>query len=180
MHLIPPFEKIDVTTGSISSAFSSLLAKVSTPFILRSSITNEGKCDSLMSGKSVSIKKIISLKCAKDAYIAVKFQKDIDEIILQQEIEHSLHLTVMVEHDFFYMDFSGEKKGIYLESERFATGDFPENFAKKLRSIVASLKESVAVPFLLEAGICGERLYLYQIMKLRPEYISKIITEAAR
>lgn len=146
-------------------------------FILRSALKNEGDFNQLQSGKSLSPGGIDSWQKLKNSWEAVQKQEKLEEVILQEEIEWETHITLIYEKDFFFAELKSKS-----HSSQFLywtpLGQSLSPITQKIKTFLEPIKSELEKEnfWLLEAGICRDKIHLFQIHPVNQELISHVFS----
>lgn len=166
--LVPAFQKVEVLEG---------ISIVNQPYIMRSALKNEASSKLLQSGKSLSIGGIDSLQKLQEAWDLIKTQNNLAEVILQEEVIWSTHVTLIYETDFFFAELKkreGNQQFLYwtpLGRSLVAETSKLEQFLQPLKSYLK--KESF---WLMELGIRDNEVFLFQLHPVDPSLLTSIFS----
>lgn len=166
--LVPSYQKME---------FLEEISSVEKPYIMRSALKNEASNKLLQSGKSLSIGGIDSLQKLQEAWGQIKNQDHLDEIILQEEVSWTTHVTLIYERDFFFAELKkrqGPGQFLYwtpLGRSLVSETAMLEKFLQPLKSYLE--KE----PFwLMELGIKNDQVFIFQLHGADPSLLTNIFS----
>jgi hypothetical protein len=144
--------------------------------ILRSGLKNEGKKESLLSGKSLSIKEITTFEKYTIALKSINAQPHLDQILLQEEFLFEDHLTIYAENSFYFVEIKNKNAlSTVIISSDFVSGSY--RYLDCLKNFIhhwSQLKYSGK--FIIEAGIKASEIRLFQANEIGESLIKNIFS----
>lgn len=141
-------------------------------YVMRSALADEAQ-SRLHSGKSISIFPIIGQSKLKHAYNQILEQENLKEVIVQQYIEHNIHLTIYLRNDFAFIE--SKHQGIiahHLTSKIVKYGD--HQILKDIAEFIKRNKLAKNKAYLLEMGINSGDLFLFQCQMVNEKVFQRI------
>jgi hypothetical protein len=166
--LVPSFQKIEILEE---------IRALDKTYIMRSALKNEASNMRLQSGKSLSIGGIDSVQKLQEAWGQINKQDHLDEVILQEEVPWTTHVTLIYETDFFFAELKkreGPPQFLYwtpLGRSLVRETALLEKFLKPLKPYLEQ------EPFwLMELGIKDDQLFIFQLHSADPALLSNIFS----
>ena len=171
---VPKFHLIDQGRNEFDSFFKTSKEK----YILRSSLWGEGG-DYLYSGKSKSISNIINPRDLKIAFKKIYSQLDIDKVILQEQFDYEIHITLVIKDDFCFVEAKNDGPNIHkiVIGGSYILGEavyLPE--LKRFLKIWKTLRPKGY--FILELGIKNSELKLFQAISIPEDYVFSLFSDS--
>lgn len=173
---ILPYVKI-VKNSDLNTTFMEFQRKYSCPFILRSALNDEASVNKLRSGESISCPNINTFNEFNYACKKIYGQKKLHEVILQQQFEHSTHLTIFLDNSFTYIDYKGDKDGSFAEGPNFSTDKSKLPSYKEVKKLLNLIYNEFNTPLLIEAGINKNDIKLYQVVNVTPSMVKHLYSQ---
>lgn len=143
-------------------------------YILRSALTGEGR-EKLLSGKSESIPHISDYSKYQSAWNKLKKQLDLEDLFLQEEVNHDRHITVIIDGNFLYAEYTGDENGKILMNDQFCSGD--PSLCDQLNPVFQFFKPKKWGKVLLELGCTKGTVYLYQAQSCPQVMVNQLMGE---
>jgi len=141
-------------------------------YILRSALKNESCLNKLTPGKSLSIGGIIDITSFNEAFSKIKIQKNLDEVVLQEEVNWYQHLTIYIEKDFIFIDVKGGDFSIYGHGKVAGNTSLIERIRPLCMDIHKALQGE---SFLCEIGLTKSKAHIFQINEVHKRYLDHFI-----
>ena len=153
--------------------------------IIRSALNGEAESNSLLSGKSLSIRKIKNQIDATKALDLIWRQSHLAEVIFQEEILWDHHLTLVYEKDFFFVEMKSKDELIpprffYWTPIGQTSNEQDENgLIVKLTQIIKKLQPLTtdAPLWLMELGLSNNELFLFQIQPVAVNFLTSLFSQ---
>ena len=171
--IVPQFYFIDINKNrEYLKQFESLFCG-DKKFILRSSIQGEAE-DQIGAGKSLSIKNIVSYEDFLISCEKTMKQDKINGLLLQEQVLYDQHMTGAFFDSTLFLENTYEKNQFCYLTQGSHLGDL--KISLPVFSIFQRVSDYIEQEnFLIEMGFIKDKIYLFQLIKVKKELIKKQI-----